>query len=43
MIYGIDDDDDWTDEKNWYKANPSLDVTVDVEKLRAAYNNANWK
>jgi len=40
VIYGIDDNDDWSDEKNWYKANPSLDVTVDVEKLRAAYNNA---
>lgn len=39
-MYGINDDDDWADEANWYKANPSLDVTVDVEKLRAAYNSA---
>ncbi len=22
VIYGIKDDDDWTDERNWYKANP---------------------
>lgn len=40
VIYGINDDDDWSDEQVWYKANPSLDVTVDVEKLRAAFNSA---
>ena len=40
VIYGISDDDDWTDERVWYKANPSLDITVDVDKLRAAYNSA---
>lgn len=40
VIYGIEDDADWSDERNWYKANPSLDVTVDVEKLRAAYQSA---
>ena len=40
VIYGIKDNDDWTDEKNWYKANPSLDITVDIDKLRAAFNNA---
>src|SRR5574344_239309 len=40
VIYGLKDDADWTDEKNWYLANPSLDVTVDVDKLRAAYNSA---
>lgn len=39
-IYGIEDGDDWTDEKVWYKANPSLGVTVDIEKLRNAFNNA---
>ena len=40
VIYGIDEKDDWTDEKNWYKANPSLDVTVDIDKLRTAFINA---
>ena len=40
VIYGIEDDDDWSDERNWYKANPSLDITVDIDKLRAAFNNA---
>ena len=40
VIYGISEKDDWSDESNWYKANPSLDVTVDVEKLRTAYESA---
>jgi len=40
VIYGISENADWSDENNWYKANPSLDVTVDVEKLRAAYMSA---
>jgi len=40
VIYGIDDDDDWTDETNWYKASPSLGVTVDIEKLREAFRSA---
>ena len=34
VIYGIDDNADWADERNWYKANPSLDVTVDIENPR---------
>jgi len=36
-IYGLDDGDDWTDEKNWHKANPSLGVTVDITKLRTSF------
>ena len=40
VIYGIDDTDDWTDERNWYKANPSLGHTVDIEKVRAALQSA---
>ena len=40
VIYGIEDDDDWSDEANWYKANPYLGVTVDIEKLRDAFRNA---
>lgn len=39
-IFGLDDTDDWTQEKNWYKANPSLGVTVAVEKLRASFREA---
>ena len=40
VIYGIEDDDDWADEKNWYKANPSLGHTIDIEKVRAAFLSA---
>ena len=40
VIYGIKDDDDWGLEENWYKANPSLGHTIDIEKVRLAYNSA---
>ncbi|CQR74971.1 Phage Terminase [Sporomusa ovata DSM 2662] len=40
VIYGIDDADDWANEKNWYKANPSLGYTIDIEKVRAAFQSA---
>ena len=39
-IYGITDTDDWESEESWYRANPSLDITIDVEKVHAAYNKA---
>ena len=31
------DDEDWEDEANWYKVNPSLGYTMDIERLRDAY------
>lgn len=40
LIYGIDNDADWSDEKNWYKANPSLGHTIDIEKVRNACQSA---
>jgi phage terminase large subunit-like protein len=40
IIFGADMEDDWTDEKVWRKANPSLDVTVTIDKLRAACESA---
>lgn len=40
VIYGIDDNDDWTSEENWYKANPSLGHTIDIEKVRVAFQSA---
>jgi phage terminase large subunit-like protein len=40
VIYGADENDDWTDPKVWAKANPSLGVTVDIEKVRAACESA---
>ena len=39
-IYGIEDTDDWGNEENWYKANPSLGYTIDIEKVRAAFQSA---
>lgn len=33
-------DADWTDPEVWKKANPSLGVTIDIEKLEAACNSA---
>ena len=40
VIYGLKDDDDWHDEKNWYKANPSLDQTIQIERVRDMYRDA---
>lgn len=37
-IYDLDDGDDWTDEKNWAKANPNLNVSVDLDGLRDAFD-----
>ena len=40
VIYGADENDDWTDEKVWEKANPSLNITISVDKVRAACESA---
>lgn len=40
VVYGLKDDEDWEDEENWYKVNPSLEYTVDIERLRDAYREA---
>jgi phage terminase large subunit-like protein len=40
VIYGIGDNDDWGNKQNWYKANPSLGYTIDIEKARNAYQSA---
>ena len=40
VIYGAEEDDDWTDEAVWAKANPSLNITIDIEKVRAACESA---
>lgn len=37
VIYGLEDDEDWTDEANWYRANPSLGRTIDIETVREWY------
>lgn len=40
VIYGADESDDWTDPKVWKKANPSLDITVGIDKIKAACESA---
>ena len=40
VIYGIEDDADWGLEANWYRANPSLGHTIDIEKVRSAHQSA---
>ncbi|MCM1232240.1 MAG: terminase large subunit [Ruminococcus flavefaciens] len=40
VVYGLGIEDDWTDEKNWYKANPSLGHTISIDRVREAYQNA---
>jgi len=40
VIYGADEADDWTDPAVWKKANPSLDITVGIDKVKAACESA---
>ena len=40
VIYGAEKDEDWTDPKVWKKANPSLGITVGIDKVRAACESA---
>ncbi len=40
VIYGADDADDWTDPAVWKKANPSLGITVGLDKVKDACNSA---
>lgn len=40
MIFELDKKDDWKNEKNWYKANPNLGVSVEIDDLRMKYKNA---
>lgn len=40
VIFGLPDTEDWTNEENWYKANPSLGYTIQIDKVRDAYHKA---
>ena len=40
IVYGLPDDADWKDERNWYKCNPSLGYTITIDKVRDAFNKA---
>lgn len=40
VIYGADMEDDWTDPAVWQKANPSLGITIGMDKVEAACEQA---
>lgn len=40
VVYSLGDDEDWEDERNWMKANPSVGYTIDIERMRDAYREA---
>ena len=40
VIFGLPDEADWTSEENWYRANPSLDHTITIDKVRDAFRKA---
>lgn len=40
VVYGLSEEDDWNDEANWYKANPSLGHTIGIDRVREAYKDA---
>ena len=40
VIYGAEMEDDWTDPKVWKKSNPSLEITIGMDKVKAACESA---
>ena len=40
ILYELDEDDDWMDPKNFFKANPNLGVTIDPDNLNIALREA---
>ncbi len=40
MDFSVNDDDDWTDEENWIKANPALGFGVKMDYLRDKFHKA---
>lgn len=40
VIYGAGEEDDWTSEETWLKANPSLGHTIAVDRVKAACESA---
>jgi len=34
MLFAPDEDDDWKDERTWYKVNPNLGVSLELDYLR---------
>lgn len=37
MIHDLDEDDDWEDQKNWYKANPLLGQGLEIDNIEKEY------
>ena len=40
VIYGAGEDEDWTDPEVWKKANPSLGITIGIDKVEVACESA---
>ena len=40
VIYGASESEDWTDPEVWKKANPSLGITVSIDKVKQACESA---
>lgn len=40
VLYGLDKDEDWHKQENWFKANPSLGQTISLEAFKIQYNKA---
>ena len=40
VIYGLEDGEDWNDERAWYKSNPSLGYTIQIDRVRDAHREA---
>jgi len=39
-VYTLDDEDEWSDEAVWIKANPGIGISVDLDSLRAKVEKA---
>lgn len=37
IIFTLDKDDDWADERNWHKANPALGISKSLQFMRNAF------
>ena len=40
LIFDLDEGDDWEQEKNWHKANPSLGQSISIDYLRREHKKA---
>ena len=40
LLFTLDDEDDWKDPQNWYKANPALGSILDIEDLKKEFQQA---